>query len=418
MDDPEALHECFVCSEEYDGKERCPRVLTCGHSLCHNCASSLTKENHSLVCPFDNRVTKIPDEGLPVNRFILTSLEVKRGAPLLQPASPSRGQCAECETCPVDVYCKECDGSYCQECGKVVHRLKLLRYHTLVAWTERPEHQSYNTNCPRHPQYPLDLICTQEGCLAKSEFMCLFCERSGVHKGHASETLEEKATPVRQKVEEEVTWLVGATEQVSKLVRQISKVLELLGGGSAQKEEAKQLALVKASVRNHFQQERQKLDQREKALLKSLDEEQARQLDVVHTQQLALGKFLSLAHQAHELGRALVKQKDHRQVVSDSEVVMAVSRQAHEQYGALVLSPKVSGELEVHLESELCQDPASILERKPDFEEEVEVRKAESAGEREAEEEREREEFEEVVGGRRRRKRKSKIRSTNGTSVC
>ena len=44
------VHECGVCLEEYDSKERKPKFLTCcGHTYCATCVSGIAKQQNNKL---------------------------------------------------------------------------------------------------------------------------------------------------------------------------------------------------------------------------------------------------------------------------------------------------------------------------------------------------------------------------------
>ncbi|CAI2329781.1 unnamed protein product [Caenorhabditis sp. 36 PRJEB53466] len=51
--------ECDVCLEQFnDLPANVPRVLGCGHTVCHSCAQKLAKEKE-LLCPLDRKTTEL-----------------------------------------------------------------------------------------------------------------------------------------------------------------------------------------------------------------------------------------------------------------------------------------------------------------------------------------------------------------------
>ena len=41
-----------------------PRLLLCGHTVCHQCLTRLPTNNDTLLCPFDRQPTYIDDSGV------------------------------------------------------------------------------------------------------------------------------------------------------------------------------------------------------------------------------------------------------------------------------------------------------------------------------------------------------------------
>lgn len=65
---------CEICILEYNQTApRIPRVLNCGHTLCHSCADQLV-EDDEVQCPFDRSFTYLEEgsvSGLPKNYSVL-----------------------------------------------------------------------------------------------------------------------------------------------------------------------------------------------------------------------------------------------------------------------------------------------------------------------------------------------------------
>ena len=51
--------EVFRCQGD-----KVPRLLYCGHTLCHQCLTRLTLHGRALLCPFDRQPTEIGDSGV------------------------------------------------------------------------------------------------------------------------------------------------------------------------------------------------------------------------------------------------------------------------------------------------------------------------------------------------------------------
>ncbi|XP_045116688.1 ankyrin repeat domain-containing protein 50-like isoform X3 [Portunus trituberculatus] len=65
----EVIFECNVCYEDYDTRDRRPRVLSCGHSLCTTCISMMLGTGRLVCalcrCAHNSRINRATD--LPVN---------------------------------------------------------------------------------------------------------------------------------------------------------------------------------------------------------------------------------------------------------------------------------------------------------------------------------------------------------------
>eukprot|EP00808_Paulinella_micropora_P001676 g19678.t1 len=56
--------ECSLCYEPYNGEERCPRFLKCGHTYCHSCLQELLKGDGSIDCPVDRQNNLVENRDL------------------------------------------------------------------------------------------------------------------------------------------------------------------------------------------------------------------------------------------------------------------------------------------------------------------------------------------------------------------
>jgi hypothetical protein len=69
----QGFHKCPVCLVVYDGTERFPLCLPCGHSLCKQCLSRMSVGR--ATCPFDRREFLYMHDFLPVNYSLLEAVE-------------------------------------------------------------------------------------------------------------------------------------------------------------------------------------------------------------------------------------------------------------------------------------------------------------------------------------------------------
>ena len=59
------ISECRVCNEifRFQG-DKVPRLLVCGHTVCHQCLTRLPLHGRTLLCPFDRQPTETGDSGV------------------------------------------------------------------------------------------------------------------------------------------------------------------------------------------------------------------------------------------------------------------------------------------------------------------------------------------------------------------
>ncbi|CAG0903575.1 unnamed protein product [Darwinula stevensoni] len=57
--------ECKICEEGFRAEgDRVPRLLPCGHTLCHSCLGMLARGGTSVLCPFDRSAATMGPDGV------------------------------------------------------------------------------------------------------------------------------------------------------------------------------------------------------------------------------------------------------------------------------------------------------------------------------------------------------------------
>ena len=73
-------NECPVCLENYENEgDRCPKLLSCSHTLCVECLRQLIQQPRRLRCPECRTPLRKPSNGasgFPTNRYILQNLDL------------------------------------------------------------------------------------------------------------------------------------------------------------------------------------------------------------------------------------------------------------------------------------------------------------------------------------------------------
>ena len=76
--------QCSVCTECYDDKKKCPRLLSCGHSFCSSCLEKLLHDK-TIACPTCRNPIVVPTgvQGLIKNFALLDFVKEahKTGSP-------------------------------------------------------------------------------------------------------------------------------------------------------------------------------------------------------------------------------------------------------------------------------------------------------------------------------------------------
>ncbi|XP_066907040.1 E3 ubiquitin-protein ligase TRIM23 [Halyomorpha halys] len=119
--------ECRVCEDVFTVQgERVPRLLYCGHTVCHACLLRLPLKDETILCPFDRQPTPIGESsvwGLKKNFALLELLEKLEQADKESNLSEKQISSAGNEMCHSDgaVYCFACRSQLCSACSHSAH---------------------------------------------------------------------------------------------------------------------------------------------------------------------------------------------------------------------------------------------------------------------------------------------------------
>ncbi|KAF2347772.1 Small GTP-binding protein domain [Trinorchestia longiramus] len=232
--------ECRVCEESFSlGGDKVPRLLFCGHTLCHSCllrlplttpsdnaldASSTASTTSGLAglicCPFDRQPTPIDSNGvwgLKKNFALLEVLERCNGTsqehegghqPLLSPdllhrqpggfglnsgSGPLSVPCDEDESHLAVLYCTVCASHLCHACSERSHATRTLHTHRRIPIADKPREKP---RCPAHPSHTVEFVCLEPSCCSTSALMCFIC-KDYKHTKHKHALLESEAESVR-----------------------------------------------------------------------------------------------------------------------------------------------------------------------------------------------------------------------------
>lgn len=75
----QSLLECGICLETFDANAKKPVVLPCGHTVCKQCVSQISKNKNTLGCPFCKKQHVVKVEDLPVNYQVLGAIGTTAG---------------------------------------------------------------------------------------------------------------------------------------------------------------------------------------------------------------------------------------------------------------------------------------------------------------------------------------------------
>jgi hypothetical protein len=100
---------CNVCVELFDNKEHLPLILSCGHTLCRCCISSIHQAQGFIMCPIDRSPESKPIESLITNLALLQLVDVSRFTDYPRcPLHPSKKLRYYCHTPCAKAFCSKC----------------------------------------------------------------------------------------------------------------------------------------------------------------------------------------------------------------------------------------------------------------------------------------------------------------------
>jgi hypothetical protein len=180
--------------------------------------------------------------------------------------------CQLCESEKAAVECLSCKigQKMCPSCYKAthhgdnkrIHQVKLMqKEEVLSSYAQVLATLSMQSDCPTHPKKPVEYVCRQ--CDA---IICCDCLLIGEHKGHDAVTFEEACKGLHKHYEE---LLAKCKAQGAKLAELKAVVIQ-----RTQDRENK-FAAWKKAITEGFHTIRQALDQKEKQMLLSLEEEKS-----------------------------------------------------------------------------------------------------------------------------------------------
>ncbi|NWU70758.1 TRI23 ligase, partial [Pterocles burchelli] len=232
--------ECGVCEDVFSLQgDKVPRLLLCGHTVCHDCLTRLPLHGRAVRCPFDRQVTELGDSGvwgLKKNFALLELLERLQNGPagqcgMAEEALGLSGEsiirCDEDEAHVASVYCTVCATHLCADCSQLTHSTKTLAKHRRVPLADKPHEK---TMCSQHQVHAIEFVCLEEGCQG-SPLMCCVCKEYGKHQGHKHSVLEPEANQIRASILDMAHCIRTFTEEISDYSRKLVGIVQQVEGG-------------------------------------------------------------------------------------------------------------------------------------------------------------------------------------------
>ena len=190
--------ECRVCEDTFQlHGDKIPRLLFCGHTLCHACLLRLPTDDGLISCPFDRQQTLLGTNGVwELNKNFALMEMIERiqsqessdmlSSALLVDNERSLGVCCdEVEDHLAVVYCTVCGTHLCLDCSHATHNTRTLAKHKRIPLSEKPKEKPI---CSYHG-HVMEFTCLEPEC-SNSPLMCYICKDYGRHKGHNHNLLE------------------------------------------------------------------------------------------------------------------------------------------------------------------------------------------------------------------------------------
>jgi len=226
--------ECRVCEEVFGlHGDKIPRLLFCGHTLCHACLSRLPTAQGFISCPFDRQQTLMGNNGvweLKKNFALIELIERIQNqensqafsSTFLEKERELSVPCDEVEDHLAVLYCTVCGTHLCEQCAEQSHATRMLAKHRRIPLSEKPREKPV---CPYHTSHVMEFTCLQEEC-SSAPLMCYICKDYGRHKGHQHNLLELEAESLRSRMAASVQKMKKFMEEMSETNRTLEQVAD------------------------------------------------------------------------------------------------------------------------------------------------------------------------------------------------
>ncbi|GAB6022411.1 E3 ubiquitin-protein ligase trim23 [Chamberlinius hualienensis] len=330
--------ECRVCEDVYAFHgDKVPRLLLCGHTLCHSCLLHLPLHDDSILCPFDRQPTPYGDAGvwgLKKNFALLELLERLQSssekealfsAKLLEKERQLAIPCDENEEHIAVLYCTVCSTNLCMECSERTHSTRTLAKHNRVPLSEKPKEK---LKCTVHPLHAVEFICLESEC-QRSPLMCFICKDYGRHLKHSHALLETEAEKTRNQVLNAVQRIQKFLDEVGETSRKLEYVIQHIEGFTQAIQNDTESAThqilgtaeeARTRVRSYFQELRENLNRQEMAAVTVVDAHVRERLCSLKQHQEDMMILLSQAVAMCQQCEIVVQQDDARVMMASHEI--------------------------------------------------------------------------------------------------
>ncbi|XP_071952197.1 E3 ubiquitin-protein ligase TRIM23-like [Antedon mediterranea] len=305
--------ECRVCDDVFtlQGK-KIPRLLHCGHTLCHECLTRLPVYGGALLCPFDRQATQLTDSGvagLKKNFALIDLIErlhiskeqfnILRDNITTTATDKTCIPCDENEDHKAVLYCTVCSTNLCAPCALNTHSTRTLAKHKRIPLSEKPRERPA---CNIHAPHLVEFSCIEPECQS-NPLMCSVCKDHGMHKSHMYSPLGQEASQTRTTISETVSHIRPFIDEISELMQRLNTTIEEIEGGTRLVEDLDGIAeprhfpgtaeIVRSRVRQHFQELHETLQRQEEVAKSVIDSHLRERLYVLRHQQEAFASMIS-----------------------------------------------------------------------------------------------------------------------------
>lgn len=340
--------ECRVCEDVFTLQgDKVPRLLYCGHTVCHSCLLRISPSVDVICCPFDRQPTPIGTSGiwgLKKNFALLELLErlqlcyEKEAATFLRCTEALEKEpslyirCDENDDHTAVFYCTVCATHLCETCSESTHSTRTLAKHRRVPLSEKPREKS---RCPSHPCRIAEFTCLDEGCRSEPSLMCYLCKDYGRHKNHEHTLVETEADNIRTSVRKTALDMRNMMEEMGETLHRLGQVAVRIEGTTSTDGEILEEGtgnMVKARVRTYFSQLRETLMIQEVAAITAVDTHIRERLCSIRQLQEDLVAWLSQIAVACTQCDYIIQQDDARVLSARHEIREAVDAvEKHQQ---------------------------------------------------------------------------------------
>jgi len=326
--------ECRVCEEVFGlHGDKIPRLLFCGHTLCHACLSKLPTEQGFISCPFDRQQTLFGNNGvweLKKNFALIELIERianEDSSPTFSSAFLHRERelsvpCDEVDEHLAVLYCTVCGTHLCELCAESTHNTRTLAKHRRIPLSEKPREKPV---CPYHTSHVMEFTCLQADCAA-SPLMCYICKDYGRHKGHPHNLLELEAESFRTRMAAAVQKMKKFMEEMSEANRRLEQALSEIKGREAEtletgsESELGTAERARRRVRAYFQSLRDQLCAQEVAALTVVDTHVRERVCGIRQQEEEIATVLSQVAEVCIQCDRVARQDDARVLLAAQEI--------------------------------------------------------------------------------------------------